>query len=83
MKKTRAKKVSELGPDDMRPEYDFSNARPNPYAARFTAGAIAVVLDPDVAQRFPDAQAVNDSLRGLSEPRRPRKAKRSSKRRTA
>lgn len=46
-------------------EYDFSKSRPNPYAAAFEAGTVAVVLDADVAKRFPDAKAVNAALRGL------------------
>jgi hypothetical protein len=35
----------------IRPEYDFdySKAKPNPYAARLKGRAVAVVLDPDVA----------------------------------
>ena len=59
----------------MRPEYDFSKAKPNPYAARFTTGATVVVLDPDVAESFPDAQSVNAALRALAghQPRSPRK----------
>ena len=67
----------------MRPEYDFSNGRPNPYAARFRADVPVVALDADVAETFPDAAAVNDALRALvkivSRPAR----KSSSKRRTA
>ena len=59
----------------MRPEYDFSKAKPNPYAARFKTGATVVVLDPDVAESFPDAQSVNAALRALADhqPRPPRK----------
>jgi hypothetical protein len=33
--------------DEILPEYDFSRARPNKYASRFTAGSKIVVLDPD------------------------------------
>jgi hypothetical protein len=47
-------------------EYDLTNSRPNPYAARYTEAARAVVLDPDVAKVFPDARAVNDALRALA-----------------
>lgn len=54
-------------PDEIAPEYDFRGARPNPYAARYAAGARAVVLEPDVAAAFPDAAAVNGALRGLLE----------------
>jgi len=74
---------AELPDDEIRPEYDFSNARPNPYAARFHAGVTVVALDPDVAEIFPDAAAVNDALRALAKiaARQPRKS--SSRRGTA
>jgi hypothetical protein len=76
----RGQRVAE---DDIRAEYDFSNARPNPYAARFKEGVTVVALDADVAASFPDAVAVNDALRALvRSTKRPAK-KRSSKRRTA
>ena len=69
MKKTSAKRspsrvVAER--DDILPEYDFRGARRNPYARRLAAGAIAVVIDPDVAAVFTDAKAVNDALRALA-----------------
>jgi hypothetical protein len=52
--------------DEIGAEYDLTNSRPNPYAARYAEGARAVVLDPDVAKVFPDAKAVNDALRALA-----------------
>ena len=59
----------------MRPEYDFdySKARPNPYAARLK-DRVAVVLDPDVAAVFPTSEAVNTLLRSVvaAVPRRSR-----------
>jgi hypothetical protein len=69
MKKTTAKPSRSRvapDPDDILPEYDFRGARRNPYAGRFSAGATAVVLDPDVAAVFSDAESVNDALRGLA-----------------
>ena len=69
--------------DDILPEYDFSRARPNPYAARFTTDTVVVVLDPDVAQVFPDARAVNEALRALARIAVRRPPKSPSKRRTA
>jgi len=75
MKKRNVKKVSEPDTDEIRPEYDFSKGRPNPYAARFKSGVVAVVLDPDVAKHFPTARAVNDALRAVSK-RAPRKGAR-------
>ena len=53
-------------PDEIAPEYDFRGARPNPYAARYAAGATAVVLDPDVAAAFPSAARVNEVLRAVA-----------------
>ncbi len=58
--------VEELMADDLLPEYDidYSRARPNRFAARRTEGRM-VVLSPDVAAVFPDADAVNAALRTL------------------
>lgn len=52
--------------DEILPEYDFSDAGPNKYAARYTAGSTVVVLEPDVAAVFPDAGQVNEALRALA-----------------
>ena len=51
--------------DEMLPEYDFSNAVRGKYYERYRQGAIVVLLDPDVAEVFPNATAVNDALRAL------------------
>jgi hypothetical protein len=48
---------------EMRPEYDFSHGVRGKYADRFSRGCTVVVLDPDVAEAFPDAAAVNETLR--------------------
>jgi hypothetical protein len=56
---------SEQGDSEMREEYDFSGGVQGKYAARFSEGSTAVVLDPDVAEVFPDATAVNEALREL------------------
>ena len=72
------------GPDEIAPEYDFRGARPNPYAARYAAGATAVVLDPDVAAAFPSAARVNEVLRAVAgiiqaqPPAKPRRSRRSA-----
>jgi hypothetical protein len=55
-----------IGDDEMRPEYDFSNAVRGKYHARFTASSNVVVLDPDVSEVFPNAAAVNQALRALA-----------------
>ncbi|MBI1955891.1 MAG: hypothetical protein HYS38_05810 [Acidobacteria bacterium] len=51
----------------MRAEYrfDYSKARPNRFAARMSAIAIVVVLDPDVAAVFQSSEAVNSLLRSV------------------
>ena len=49
----------------MQPEYDFSSAARGKYARRYTQGTNVVVLEPDVAKAFPNAETVNSSLRAL------------------
>jgi hypothetical protein len=53
----------------MSPEYrlDYSQARPNPYAARYHASRPSVTLEPDVAAVFTSSEAVNRVLRALIE----------------
>jgi len=63
--KKPAKRRPRSQPDEILPEYDFSQGRRNPYAARMAGGHI-VVLEPDVAAVFPTATAVNDALRALA-----------------
>ena len=50
---------------EMEPEYDFSKGSPNPYAEQFGEGTVIVLLDADVAARFPDSESVNAALRLL------------------
>ena len=52
---------------ELREEYDFRGAQRGKYASRFSEGTNIVVLDPDVAEVFGDAKAVNDALRLLAE----------------
>ena len=52
---------------DLLPEYDFTGGVRGKYAKRFAAGSNVVVLDPDLAKRFPDSKAVNQALRSLVE----------------
>ena len=49
----------------MRKEYDFSRAVVGKYARRYAAGTNMVLLDPDVADLFPDSKSVNEALRSL------------------
>ena len=51
--------------DEMRPEYDFSGGVRGKYAKSYAEGTNVVKLSPDVAAVFPDAEAVNEALRGL------------------
>jgi hypothetical protein len=52
---------------EMRDHYDFSDGVRGKYAERFQAGSKLVVLDPDVAAEFPDAESVNKALRVILE----------------
>ena len=49
----------------MLPEYDFSDAVRGKYYDQYRQGTNVVLLDPDVAEVFPNAIAVNDALRLL------------------
>jgi len=51
----------------MREEYDFTHGVRGKYARRYAQGANVVVIDPDVAEAFPTAEAVNSSLRALAD----------------
>jgi len=70
MKKARDK----TNHGEMPKEYDFSRGVRGKYARRYAQGANVVVLEPDVAKVFPNAEAVNSSLRGLAEIIRRQKA---------
>lgn len=51
----------------LQPEYrfDYTNAKPNRFAKLTQPGSLAVVLDPNVAEVFKDAESVNAVLRAL------------------
>lgn len=51
--------------EELREEYDFSQGVRGKYAARYSEGTNVVILDPDVAEAFPDSKAVNNALRAL------------------
>jgi len=61
MRKVRSRRE----PEEMLPEYDFSGGVRGKYAARFAKDTVMVVLDPDVAEVFPDPNSVNEALRAL------------------
>jgi hypothetical protein len=56
--------------DHMRKEYDLSNLAGGvrgKYYRRATAGTNLVLIEPDLADMFPDSQTVNRALRVLAE----------------
>ena len=53
--------------DDMRPEYDFSGGVRGKFYKEYMKGTNVVLLDPDVAEVFPDSQTVNEVLRVLAQ----------------
>ena len=65
MKEKRKKADDQQPKDTMRSEYDFSGAVRGKYHARYVESTNVVVLDPDVAAAFKNAEAVNDALRAL------------------
>ena len=65
----RTKNVTQSDSDDLRPEYDLSQLKGGvrgKYFKRATAGTTLVLLEPDVAEAFPDAKTVNQALRALA-----------------
>ena len=56
--------------DDMRKEYDLSKLEGGvrgKYYRRATAGTNLVLIEPDLANMFPDSEAVNRALRVLAD----------------
>jgi len=67
MKKTSVSNAQAADSSEMLPEYDFDyrQARPNRFAGRIGKGGLVVLVDPEVAQVFPTADAVNAVLRAI------------------
>jgi hypothetical protein len=64
------RKAKTAAEDELRPEYkrsDFGDLVRGKYAERVRASSNVVVLDPEVADLFPNAEAVNAALRSLAE----------------
>ena len=59
--------------DPLDREIDFSNARPNPFAAGFSKSRNVRVLAPDLLEHFPDSESVNTALRALVAGAEPKK----------
>lgn len=51
---------------DLMEEYDFSGGVRGKYAQRYPEGSNVVVIEPDVAEFFPDHDSVNEALRNLA-----------------
>ena len=66
----------------MRPEYDVTGGVRGKFYKDYMKGTNVVLLDPDVAEVFPDSVAVNEALRVLVQianrqlKSKPKKAKR-------
>lgn len=55
---------TKMAPDpDLSHEHDFSGGVRGKYLAAYEEARVSVVLEPDVAARFPDAASVNQALR--------------------
>jgi hypothetical protein len=50
---------------EMRAEYDFSGGVRGKYVDQYRRGTNVVLLDPEVAEAFPDSKSVNDALRAI------------------
>lgn len=61
------KKAKETKDSDLLPECDFKGGVRGRYAAKYAEGKNVVLLEPDIAQSFPDSAAVNKALRLLLE----------------
>jgi len=64
------RKKADTVAEEMAAEYDFASlGKPErgKYYERVRQGSNLVLLDPDVSEAFPTAEAVNDALRSLIE----------------
>lgn len=67
MKSTSPTKARAKQSDPLESEhcFDYGQAKPNRFAGRIPKGAVAVLLDPDVARVFKSPESVNAVLRAL------------------
>ena len=67
MKRHGTRKRPRRTKDEMRVEYrfDYAKAKPNRFTGRIKNGAVAVILDPDVAAVFRSSEKVNALLRSV------------------
>ena len=66
---------------ELLPEYDFSKGVRGKNAGNYQQGSNIVVLDPDLAKRFPNSEAVNQALRSLVRLQRARRPDKGPRRR--
>jgi hypothetical protein len=60
------RKLKKVTNEDLRPEYDLRKLRVRKFGpSRKSFGGMLVLLEPEVAEKFPDAGAVNEALRFL------------------
>jgi hypothetical protein len=62
------KNIPSLNGSELRPEYDFSSMKGGirgKYVDRLRKASNIVLLEPEVAQAFPNSEAVNQALRGI------------------
>ncbi|HEV2175812.1 MAG TPA: hypothetical protein VGW33_01195 [Terriglobia bacterium] len=82
---TRGRGLAETAKDELRPEYDLAQLGPGvrgKYYRQARVGTNLVLIEPDLAEAFPDQESVNRALRLLVRTasattrgsRRPRKA---------
>ena len=65
MRDDMKKPSSRRAKGEMRPEYDFSGGIRGKYVDRYRHGTNVILLDPELAEAFPDSKSVNDALRAL------------------
>jgi hypothetical protein len=58
---------NDIPDDEILPEYSLQGGVRGKYAERYARGTNLILLDPDVAEIFPDAESVNRALRALAE----------------
>jgi len=52
--------------DELLPDYDLTGGVRGKYVERYRQGTNVVLLDPDVAEKFPTSESVNEALRRLA-----------------
>ena len=59
-------KINSDRDDELRPEYDLASLRVRKLGpGRKGFGRLTILLEPDVAEKFPDSDSVNEALRFL------------------